>query len=239
MVRLASLLLVAGAALCGWQAIAQTKGKTTSVGNSEEALVKSVSDSRKAYQESLHKLFEHYTQNGDREKARWVEEELRGFHLASKPAYRFDDVPPATLEGTENIKDANELLRQALQYKDRGFGSEYTLNQRRAEILLQELVARYPASDKISDAAYELGELYEGRAYKQYARSALYYERSCQWRKTGRTDARIRAARIYDKQLGDRSKAIEMYRDVVDHDTDSDRIKEAERRLADLTGGRR
>jgi hypothetical protein len=39
--------------------------------------------------------------------------------------------------------------------------------------------------------------------------------------------------------LSDRNKAIEMYRDVVAHDTDPDRVKEAEKRLADLTGTRK
>lgn len=218
-------------------------GYTAEKGNSakeaetaEQAAVKSVNDARKAYQDSLHKLYEVYTANHDKEKARWVEEELKGFHIILKPAYRFDDVPSPKLDGKENIKDANELFRQATQYKDHGFGTEYTLNQRRAEILFQELIARYPTSDKISDAAYDLGDLYESRAYKQYERAALYYERSAQWKKMGRTDARLRAAKIYDKQLNDRNKAIEMYREVVAHDTDSERMKEAEKRLAEITG---
>lgn len=207
--------------------------------DSDEKAVKAVVEARKAYQDSLHKLHELYSRTGDREKLRWVEEELKGFHLASKPAYRLDDVPPTTLSARENIKEANELFRNALQFKDRGFGTEYILNQRRAEILLLDLLAKYPSSDKIAEAAYELGDLYEGRAYRQYLRAAMYFERSSQWRKGGRSDARMRAAKIYDKQLNDRSKAIEMYREVIAHDTDTERIKEAERRLADLTGPKR
>ena len=45
-----------------------------------------------------------------------------------------------------------------------------------------------------------------------------------------------RAATLYDRQLNERSKAIELYREVIDHDTDPDRIKQAEKRLAELTG---
>jgi hypothetical protein len=205
----------------------------------EAAAVKAVLDARRAYQDSLHKLHEHYKINGDMEKTRWVEEELKGYHLILKPAYRLDDVPGAKLDGKENIKDANELFRAAMQYKDRGFGTDYTLNQRRAEILLNEVIAKHPTSDKISDSAYELGDLYESRAYRQYARAALFYERSAQWRKTGRTDARLRAAKLYDRQLGDRNKAIELYREVILHDTDPERVKEAERRMAELTGTRK
>ena len=73
--------------------------------------------------------------------------------------------------------------------------------------------------------AYQLGDLYEGRAYKQYDRAAAYFERSFQWVKGTRTDARLRAAVLYDRQLNERSKAIELYREVVAHDTDPDRIK--------------
>lgn len=206
------------------------------IDSAEQTAVKAVNEARKSYQESLHKLYEVYTNNHDREKARWVEEELKGFHLILKPAYRLDEVPGPKLDGKENNKDANELFRQASQYKDHGFGTDYILNQRRAEILFQELIARYPTSDKISDAAYQLGDLYEGRAYKQYSRAALYFERSFQWRKTGANDARLRAAKIYDRQLSDRNKSLEMYREVVAHDTDADRIREAEKRLAEITG---
>jgi hypothetical protein len=209
------------------------------VATSEERAVKTVNDARKAYQESLLKLHEVYLKSGEKERARWVEEELRGYHLINKPAYRLEDVPPVNLEAKDNIKDANELYREAKQYKDKGFGTDYTLNQRRAEVLLQEVLEKHRTSDKIADVAYELGDLYESRAYKQYSRAAVYFERASQWRKGGRTDARMRAARIYDRQLNDRGKAIELYRDVVANDTDTDRIKEAERRLGDLTSTRR
>ena len=57
--------------------------------------------------------------------------------------------------------------------------------------------------------------------------------------KGSRTAARMRAAVIYDKQLNDRAKAIELYRQEISHDTDTDRIKQAERRLAELTGSRK
>jgi len=237
MKRIATIL-IAGAGLTAFAEPPKANSVKEHEGN-ESVAAKGVTDARKAYQDSLHRLYEIYVHNGEKEKARWVEEEIKGFHLSVKPAYRLDDVPGPKLDGKENIKEANEIFRQAMLYKDRGFGSEYTLNQHRAEILYLELIEKYPNSDKISDAAYDLGSLYEGRAYKQYARAAVFYERSSQWRKSGRTDARMRAAKLYDKQLNERSKAIEMYRDVVAHDTDVERLKEAERRLAELTGSKK
>jgi TolA-binding protein len=206
-------------------------------GPNDSDMVQRVIAARKEYQQSLATLYQHYEKTGDRERAKWVEEELKTFHLMTKPSYRLDiaDVPPPTLEAKANIKEANELFIEAMKYKDKGAGSEYLLNQKRAELLLREILDKHPTSDKIADVAYQLGELYEGRAFKQYDRAAAYFERAYQWRKGTRTDARLRAAQIYDRNLNERSKAIELYRDHIAHDTDVERIKLAEKRLADIT----
>jgi hypothetical protein len=205
-------------------------------------LVERVIAARKEYQASLVALYQQYEKSGDKERARWVEDELKEFHLMNKPSYRLDiaDVPPASLEAKANIKEANDLYMEAMKYAGKGSGSDYTLNQRRAEVLLREILDKHPTSDKIADVAYALGELYEGRAFKQYARAAAYFERSYQWQKGTSTDARMRAAYIYDKLLNERSKAIDLYREQIAHDTDEQRIKLAEKRLAELTsrGGR-
>ena len=219
----------------------KTVAKTNGTPSDETELVEGVLKVRKEYQAKLASLYEHYVRVGDTERAKWAEEELKSYHLMNKPSYRLDisDVPPPTLEAKVNVKEANDLYKLAMQYKGKGSGSEFTLNQRRAEILFQEILTKYPNCDKIADVAYELGDLYEGKAYKQYARSAAYFERAFQWRKGTRTDARLRAAVIYDKQLNERTKAIELYREVIAHDTEQTRIKEAQKRLAELTSTRK
>lgn len=233
-----SLILLAAAGVAFAADAPKTPPKASEV---DTEAVQRVIAARKEYQNALVALYEVYAKAGDKERLRWLEDELKGFHLTAKPAYRLDlaDVLPPGTEPKENVKEANDLFRSAMGYKDKGFGTDLLLNQRRAEITLHEIVQKYPKSDKLADVAYELGDLYEGKAFKQYARAAAYYERSSQWQKGTRTDARLRAARLYDKTLNDRQRAIEMYREVVAHDTDPDRIKEAERRLADLTGNRR
>jgi hypothetical protein len=200
-------------------------------------LVERVIAARKEYQASLVALYQQYEKTGDKERAKWVEEELKEFHLMNKPSYRLDiaDVPPASLEAKANIKEANDLYIEAMKYAGKGSGTDYTLNQRRAEVLLREILDKHPTSDKIADVAYSLGDLYEGRAFKQYARAAAYFERSYQWQKGTRTDARMRAAYIYDKLLNERSKAVDLYREQIANDTDEQRIKLAEKRLAELT----
>jgi hypothetical protein len=208
---------------------------------SDVELVERANAARKEYEASLKKLWEHYRRTGDKQRGKWVEDELMGFHLLHKPSYNLDvqDVPPPSLEAKTNVREANDLYKAAMEYKGKGLGNEYTLNMRRAELLLREILDKYPSSDKISDVAYQLAEIYESRAHKQFDRAARFFERSFQWKKGTATDARLRAAVIYDRQLNERGKALALYRDVVEHDTDPDRIKTAEKRLAELTGGKK
>ena len=129
--------------------------------------------------------------------------------------------------GNTNIPEANKLFTAAMAYKEKGWGTDYIDNQRRAEILFQKLLTEYPQSNRIDEAAYQLGDIYDSKAYKQYQRSAAYFERCFQWNPKTTSDARLRAARIYDKQLSDRSRAIEIYKEVTTHETDAKRSAEA------------
>lgn len=192
---------------------------------------------RREYQLALEQLRAHYASTGDLERAHWAEEELKQYHRIAKQAYRLElDVPPPTLEAKYNVPEANELFRRAMSYKDKGWGgTDYIDNQRRAELLFQQILTNFPQSDKIDDAAYMLGDIYESRAYKQYRRAALYFERCFQWNPNTQFDARIRAARLYDRYLQERSHAMDLYKEVTTHDIDPKRIAEAEKRIADLS----
>jgi tetratricopeptide (TPR) repeat protein len=204
---------------------------------SDVELVERLMASRHDYQLALENLRKHYLVVGDVERARWAEEELVHFHRIGKQAFRLElDVPPPTLQAAYNIPEANDLYRRAMTYKDKGWGNDYVDNQRRAEILFQQLLTNYPQSDKIDDSAYQLGEIYESKTYKQYRRAAVYYERCFQWNPNTQFDARLRAARIYDKALNERGHAVELYRDVISHETDPKRIQEAQKRLVELSG---
>jgi hypothetical protein len=215
------------------------EAKPTGKKNDIEMVEKLIA-ARKQYQSSLEQLRAYYERSNDMERKKWAEDELRQFHRVIKHAYMLElDVPIPTLQPKDNIPEANDLYRRAMTYKEKGFGSDYLDNQRRTEILLQTLLDKYPQSDKIGEVAYQLGDVYEDyRPTPQYRRAAAYFERAFQWNKTGQSDARLRAARLYDKQLSERSRAIELYKEVVSHDTDPNRLREAERRLAELTGKR-
>ncbi len=203
---------------------------------SDIEIVEKLNATRKTYQLTLEQLRQHYLSVGDIEKSKWAEDELKQYHRLVKFAYRLDiDVPVPTLQAKQNIPEANDLFREAMKYKDKGFGAEALDNQRRAEILFQRLLDKYPESDKIGETAYQLGDIYE--KYKpspQYHRAALYFERSYQWNRVGNSDARMRAAKLYDKQIVDRDKAKTIYKEILTHDTDNKRVEEARKRLEEL-----
>ena len=202
-------------------------------------LVERLLAARREYQRALEKLRIHYWNTGDIEKARLVEEELKQYHRIAKQPYRLElDVPPPTLQGTLNIPEANKIYQRAMGYKDKGWNTDYIDNQRRAELLFQQILTQYPQCDKIGDVAFQLGDIYESKAYKQYRRAALYYERSFQWNPHTHFDSRLRAARLYDRNVLERGRAIELYKDVTSHETDPKRIEEAQKRLSELSGGK-
>jgi tetratricopeptide (TPR) repeat protein len=211
--------------------------KPSANGQSDIEKVERVLAARRNYQIALEELRSYYLSTGDLERAKWAEDELIQFHRILKQAYRLDlDVPPPILKAEQNIPEANDLYRRGMIYKNKGWtGTDYLDNQRRAEILFQQILTNYPQSDKIDDAAYQLGEIYESRAYKQYRRAALYYERCFQWNPNTQFDARIRAARLYDKYLQERSHAMDLYKEVTTHETDPKRIAEAQKRITDLS----
>ena len=192
---------------------------------------------RRDYQMTLEQMRAHYMATGDVERAKWAEEELVQFHRIPKQAFRLElDVPPPTLHGTTNVPAANKLYTRALGFKDKGWGTDSIDNQRRAELLFQQILTQYPQSNRISDTAYQLGDIYENKPYKHYRRAAAYFERCFQWNPSTQFDARIRAARLYDRHLLDRAKAIEIYKMVTTEETDPKRLQEAQKRLTELSG---
>jgi TolA-binding protein len=200
-------------------------------------LVERLQTARREYQMTLEALRAYYIGQSDIERARRVEEELVQYHRINKHPYRLElDVPPPTLQGNENKPEANDLYRRAMQFKEKGWGTDYTDNQRRAELLFQQLLTNYPQSDKISDAAYQLGDIYESKAFRQFDRAAAYFDRCYQWNPKTQFDARLRAARLYDRHLNERNKAIDIYQEITRRETDAKRIEEAQRRLTELGG---
>jgi len=223
-----------------WAVKAQTPSSGKAADTSDVELVERLLVARRDYQKTLELLRAHYLKGGDLKRAKWAEEELVQYHRIPKQAFRLElDVPPPKLGPTVNVPEANKLYTQALTYKDHGWGTAYVDNQRRAEILFQEILTKYPQSNKIDDAAYHLGSIYESKAYKHYERAAAYYERCFQWNPQTDLDARLKAARLYDHQLNERARAMELYREITTHETNPKHVAEAQKRLTDLSSSSR
>jgi len=237
---LAPLLVVFAIAVLATAPRALTQQANPPIGKGADLeLVQKLLAARRGYQKTLEQLYAYYQQAGDLERKRWAEEELKQYHRIPKHAFILDlEVPPPNLQGHTNIPEANKLFTWALQVKDKGFGVEYIDNQRRAELLFQEILTKYPTSDKISDVAFMLGDVYESKAYRMPYRAVEYYHRCYQWNPKTSHEARLRAARIYDKQLHNRAKAIEVYREVLTHEVDPRRHEEATRRIAELSAAK-
>ncbi|MBI3822586.1 MAG: hypothetical protein HY289_07900 [Planctomycetes bacterium] len=233
---LAPLLVLFSFALLATVPHAQTPSTDNAGKRTDLELVQKLLTVRRDYQKALEQLYVHYHQRNDKEREAWAKEELVGFHRIPKHAFILHlVVPPPNLKGNTNVPEANKLFTWAMGYKDKGIGLEYTDNQRRAEVIFQEILTKYPQSDKISDVALMLGDIYESKAYRMYYLAVEYYQRSWEWNSKP-SEARIRAARIYDRQLKNRTKALELYKDVKEHDVDPRRHQEADRRIVELSG---
>jgi tetratricopeptide (TPR) repeat protein len=230
------VLLVAAHAQSPGTAPALTGQQTPAKATPDIEKVERLLAARRDYQLALEGLRKHYIKVGDIERAKWAEEELIQYHRIQKHAFILDlDVPGPGLKASLNIPEANELLKQAMSYKDKGWGNDFLDNQRRAELLLQQILTMYPESNKIGEVAYQLGDLYESKVYRDYRRAAMYFERSFQWNPNTQSDARMRAARLYDKYLSERTHAMDIYREVTTHETDPKRTAEAQKRMAEMS----
>ena len=240
--RLAWLLVLFAAAIFAAAPHAQTPSANTVTGKASGGdfeMVQKLNSLRKDYQKSLEQLRVFYHQVQDKERERWATEELIAFHRIPKNAFILDlDLPPPNLPGDLNVPEANKIFTWAMKFKDHSYGTEYIDNQRRAEVLFQAILDKYPRSNKISAVAYNLGDVYESKAYRQFSRAVEYYHRCYQYNPKTTLDARIRAARLYDSKLNNRTKAIEVYREVTTHETDPQHIQEAQKRIAELSGSR-
>ena len=123
------------------------------------------------------------------------------------------DLPSASLKPTKNDTKANRIFREALDWLNKP-GLEKEQNTKRAEILLQRVLHDHKDSDKVDEACYYLGEIYATKYFQMYRRSVAYYERVFLYSPDTNLDARLRAAYIYEKNLGNSQRAITLYREI-------------------------
>ncbi|HSV27835.1 MAG TPA: hypothetical protein VLH60_08075, partial [Sedimentisphaerales bacterium] len=189
------------------------------------------------YRQGLEKLVDFYTRTGNSMKLNWARTELDALNRA--PQYRFviqAEAAGPDLRAMTLIAGADVLYRDGMAYYSEGRPIVGLTNEGKLRMALDrfnQLIADYPTSDKIDDAAYAAGEIYE--YFGDYSIAALYYTRAFQWDDNTPHPARFKAAYVYDRHLANRQRALELYQDYLARDPRNMRFRRyAENRVAEI-----
>jgi len=183
----------------------------------ETDFVEQIAVNRQAYRQGLELLVKYYTKTGNNMKFKWAKEELAA--LDSIPQYKYiveAESAGANLRASISIPEADDLYKDGLQLEKEANVLFIAKNNDLLRLALDKydrLIRNYPSSDKIDDAAYKAGEIYE--YFQDYSIALLYYERAYQWDPDTTHPARFRSARILDKRLHRNAEALELYRQAI------------------------
>lgn len=202
----------------------------------EIQLVERIAVAREAYRQALEALKSHYVDTHNAVKLERVEKELADLNGVDMYNY-LDEVGLAspTLKPSASITAADQLLAEGLAFKDYpAFPDEKRDKLKVAMQKFRTIIRDYPTSDKIDDAAFRMGEIYEGWYYNDFAQAVVCFERCFQWNPKTPLPAYYKAAKLYDEKLMMRDKAVELYLKVISTDLDKNHGSEALRRLKEL-----
>ncbi len=214
-------------------------------GAGETELVEQMSVSRQSYSLNLETLVQYYRSTGNNMKLEWAQKELSS--LNSIPRYNYiveAAVAGPDLKASVSIAEADLLYGEgvALENKAEQFvviKSNKLLRQ--ALDKYNEVIKKYPSSDKIDNAAFKAGRIYE--YFKDYPIALVYYQRAYQWDPQTPYPAKFKAAYILDDKLHRRAEALELYQQAVKELKSPDEHliwKEyARKRIADMTASDR
>lgn len=184
----------------------------------EVDLAEMVAAARSQYKISLENLIEFYNKLGDATKLGMAKQELDALDAIAKPQYVLMVHNLEPLMATENILEANRLYNDGVSYKKAPELFEKKQKLDIAAARFTELLEKYPRSDKVDDACYMLGEIYEGYYFKDYPRAAKYFEKCFEVNPDTTYPARFKAAQIYYEKLKMLGKAMKLYEETRDHD---------------------
>ena len=230
-----------GAALASWD-----KSDITQVPSDAEEvdLVEAVASHRAAYRQNLLALRDYYKSRGYIAKQQWADFELEG--LGKVKAFRYIDdaeVPVAKLDPKDLITEADAMYERGRELMTKGghgtpiFYRQKTMIQ--AADVLRELIEKHPTSDKVDDAAFFLGEIHKEYLPGQEPIAVKWYERAWTWNPATTHPARFQAAVVYDYRMHDRDRALELYRAVLESETENgSNVRFSQRRINELTSGR-
>jgi len=216
-------------------------------GRNESDIVEEMIEHRRMYADTLRVLATYYAENGMDAKANLARIEMKGLQKTKQYKYILDaELPLMSLRPTESIAEADQLYNEATKLLDKGghhvaiFYSRETMNKALAK--LKELIAKYPTSDKIDDAAYYIAEIYKEYGEEKDNLLAIeWYKRAIEWNPQLPHPAWSHCAHVYDFRLHERERALEWYYKVLENEKDKTgprfwkNIDVANKRIAELT----
>jgi tetratricopeptide (TPR) repeat protein len=210
--------------------------------SNEKDLAAQMAVDRQKYRRGLELLVDHYTKTGNSMKLGWAQKELNA--LSTMPQY--DYIIEATMAGpglkpSKSLSDADALYAEAVRLEEQASPLRVIRDEGLLRMALEkynQLISKYPTSDKIDDAAFRAGGIYE--YFKDYTLAVQSYQRTYQWNPQTPTPAMFKAAYLLDTQLGRRVEALKLYEDALSKITTSTEHRQwvalAERRVKELSG---
>ena len=209
--------------------------------DAEEAdLVEALLTHRALYHRHLHALRDYYKAHGYARKQAWADFEMEGLRGVKPFRYLVDaEIPSDSLRPVEQIAEADAMFDEARALmKSAGHGIPLVYRQKRmieAAGMFRALIETYPTSDQIDDAAFYCGEIHREYLPAQAELAVAWYERAFTWDPATPHPARFQAATVSDYRLHDRDRALELYRAVLEHESDNRRnVRFALRRIEEL-----
>ncbi|MGA2172713.1 MAG: hypothetical protein ABSG82_06860 [Sedimentisphaerales bacterium] len=198
--------------------------------------------SRQAYRQSVETLIKYYTSTGNNIKLKWAQNEMSASNAI--PQYKY--IVEATAAGPnlkagKTIADADTLYDDAVRTEEAGKFLFIITDEgliRQALDKYEQMIKKYPTSDKIDDAAFRSAELYNRLG--DYQLALLYYQRTYEWNPETTYPAMFKAASIFDRRFHQRDEALKLYQDALKRITRAGEHPQwkliAEQRVKELTG---
>jgi len=201
----------------------------------EVDLVEKMALERNEYRASLRDLIEYYRRNGAAGKLAWAQREYGALVL-----YRYlmpGEGMGASLMATDSIEEADVLFAEAERYFLEAGGPLVVIDEAKLRVALSkynEVMEKYPTSDKIDNSAYRAGRIYEH--FKDYEIAAVLYQRVYQWNEFTQYPARFRAAYVMDKRLRMRKEALAAYQLAIEKESRyEENVKYAKKRILKMS----
>jgi len=183
----------------------------------ETDIVEQVVTNREAYRRTLKMLAEYYANTGNDMKLAWAEKEIKSFDKMRQYHYIIEaSVAGSSLKPTASFEMANYIYEDAVRREKLAKRFILIIDDDQLRVALgkyNEVIKRYPTSDKIDDCAFRAGDIYEH--FKDYTIALLYYQRTWEWDPQTPYIAEYKAAYILDQHLLRRDEALKLYQTAI------------------------